>query len=122
YASPRALHPFPTRRSSDLEIVHDLPNDSATSVGRDSCVEMQRAVLAIRAREDVADVTGKRLRAFRAERWTKSRCFFCTNGAEIFARGNGVATRGTERWIEQTNESAQRIADCERRHTSPSRA
>jgi hypothetical protein len=83
-----------------LKIVHDFPDDTATPIGGDRRVEVQDAIVTIRASERLRNRTGKRLRAFRAERRQNFACRFRATRAERLALIDGSGTRGTVRRIE----------------------
>ena len=66
-----------------FELVHEFANQSAAAVGRDRAIEMQDAMLAIRATERLRDRPGKRLGTFRAKRRDDSRRSAAATLAEV---------------------------------------
>src|SRR5947207_3214058 len=67
-----------------FELVENIANETAAAVSGDGTIEMERAMLAVRATEGLGDCARERLGTFRAERRHDARCATATTGAQIF--------------------------------------
>src|SRR5437762_14385243 len=67
-----------------FEVVDQAPNDAATPINRDRCLEMQFAMAAVRARKRIGNRAGERLGANLAERRHDPHYFRIAIVAKIF--------------------------------------
>ena len=107
----------------DLAAIFESMNHFAryapTSVGGNRCFEMQEAIRAICAGKQARDRPGEGLRTLRTEWRSNPQCLLRATQAETLFRPNRSRTDRAEGRIEKTNESAERVGECERRHVSP---
>ena len=99
-----------------FEFVHQFADQAAAAVGRDGAIEMQDAMLAVRATEGLRDRTGKWLRTFRAERRHDPGRAALALGAEIFRAPDIGRAADASRRIEKRREGVKRLRYRERRH------
>ena len=99
-----------------FEFVHKFADQAAAAVSGDGTIEMQDAMLAIRATEGLGDGAGKGFRAFRAERrYDPGRAALAIR-AEVFRALDIRRADDTCRRIEKRRQSVQCLSYCERRH------
>jgi hypothetical protein len=99
-----------------LELVDEPANHASTAVSRDRAIEMQNAMLAIRATKSLRDSARKRFGAFRTERRNDPGRATLAILAQIFRALDICGTDDTRRWIEKRRQGVDGVRDCESRH------
>ena len=98
-----------------FEIVDYTPDDAATPINRDRCLEVEFTMSAIRARKPIGNGAGERLRACFAERRLDPRRLCMAIAAKIFRHPDIRGADRADRRIKERDERFERfrLSECD---------
>ena len=99
-----------------LKIVDDTPNDAATPISRDRCLEIEFTMSTIRARKPIGNRAGERLRACFAERRHDPRRLRIAIAAKILRRTDSSGADRADRRIKERDKRFNRFEHSECDH------
>src|SRR5205823_11776335 len=101
-----------------LEFVHEFADEAATAISGDRAVEMQSAMLAVRATERLRDRAGEWLGTFRTKRRDDPRRARPAIRAKILAPRHSSRADDAGRRVKKRAQGEQWISVCEVQHFS----